>query len=107
MRAQLSFGFAMPSFRSIRRVRHSPADMFDLVADVEAPHELREVRGPDAATARELLEQRVRIGDLRAPGDHLGAHDRLDRLAEHLPVVVEVGGHLRGVDIEPRETLLQ
>ena len=26
----------MPSFRSIRRVRHSPADMFDLVADVEA-----------------------------------------------------------------------
>jgi coenzyme Q-binding protein COQ10 len=36
MRAQLSFGFAMPSFRSIRRVRHSPADMFDLVADVEA-----------------------------------------------------------------------
>jgi coenzyme Q-binding protein COQ10 len=26
----------MPSFRSIRRVRHSAADMFDLVADVEA-----------------------------------------------------------------------
>jgi coenzyme Q-binding protein COQ10 len=25
----------MPSFRSTRRVRHSPADMFDLVADVE------------------------------------------------------------------------
>lgn len=25
----------MPSFRSSRRVRHSPADMFDLVADVE------------------------------------------------------------------------
>ena len=25
----------MPSFRSTRRVRHSPTDMFDLVADVE------------------------------------------------------------------------
>lgn len=25
----------MPNFRSSRRVRHSPADMFDLVADVE------------------------------------------------------------------------
>ncbi len=25
----------MPSFRSSRRVRHSPSDMFDLVADVE------------------------------------------------------------------------
>lgn len=25
----------MPSFRSTRRVRHSPADMFELVADVE------------------------------------------------------------------------
>ena len=25
----------MPTFRSSRRVRHSPADMFDLVADVE------------------------------------------------------------------------
>jgi coenzyme Q-binding protein COQ10 len=25
----------MPNFRSTRRVRHSPADMFDLVADVE------------------------------------------------------------------------
>src|SRR4051812_35267032 len=25
----------MPSFRTTRRVRHSPADMFDLVADIE------------------------------------------------------------------------
>ena len=25
----------MPSFRTIRRVKHSPGDMFDLVADVE------------------------------------------------------------------------
>ena len=54
-------------------------------------HELGELGRADAAAAREVLEERVGVADLRAAGGDLGAHHRLDRLGEHLPVGVEVG----------------
>ena len=31
----------------------------------------------DTTTAGQVLEQRIGVGDLRAPGDDLGAHDGL------------------------------
>jgi hypothetical protein len=44
----------------------------------------------DAAAAGELFQQGVGVGDARATGGDLGAHDRLDRLREHLPIRLEV-----------------
>ena len=53
------------------------------------------------ASARERLQLLVRIGDAVA------AHHRLDRLGQHLPVGVEVGGDARAVDLELGEPLPQ
>src|SRR4051812_23611048 len=50
--------------------------------------------GPvDPAPAGELLEPLVRLLHARRPGDARGAHGGLPRLAEHLPVLVQVAGH--------------
>src|SRR4051794_13880824 len=59
-------------------------------ADVEALDERPKLFGADAAATGELLQHRVRVGDRAASGRDLRANDGLDRLAQDLPVRVEV-----------------
>ncbi|OLT54559.1 hypothetical protein BJF88_08565 [Cellulosimicrobium sp. CUA-896] len=69
----------------------------DVVGQAEAGDELPQPHSVDPLPARELLEALVRVlhaGHARHGG---GAHRGLDGLAEHLPVLVEVGRHEVGV----------
>ena len=62
-------GTLMPSFRTARRVRHSAAQMFDLVADVEAYPEflplcqdLRVLRRQTGEDGREVIVAEMQVG---------------------------------------------
>src|SRR5690606_14312695 len=74
-----------------------------LVADLEPLHELDELGLADALAAGQLLEGGVRVADAGTAGGDLRADDGLDRLAQHLPVVVEVGGQHLGRRIDLTE----
>src|SRR5690606_16483459 len=74
------------------------------LADVERVGEGHEVGLPDSLAAGEVLEQSIWVLDRAAPGRDLRADDRLDRLAEDLPVAVEVLRELRPVEVDLTET---
>jgi hypothetical protein len=59
--------------------------------DVKTGHEFSQLGRAYSATAGQVPQQGVRVGDARATGDDLSADDRLNRLREHLPIRLEVG----------------
>src|SRR5699024_8734786 len=72
--------------------RHRGDALLDVLRQAEAADELDKLRLTDAPTAGQLLEALVGLGHPRDALGAQGAHHRLDRLTEDLPVRVEVGG---------------
>ena len=75
----------MPSFRTTRTVRHSPTEMFDLVADVERYPEflplcdsLRVLRRQEGEDGTETLVADMGVG-YKAISEHFTTRVRLDR----------------------------
>ncbi|GJD48428.1 Persistence and stress-resistance toxin PasT [Methylobacterium crusticola] len=75
----------MPNFRTTRTVRHSPAEMFDLVADVERYPEflplcesLRVLRRQEGEDGTQVLVADMGVG-YKAISEHFTTRVRLDR----------------------------
>ena len=82
----------MPSFRTTRRVSHTPAEMFDLVADVERYPEflplctgLRVLRRLPEGEGRETLVAEMSVG-YRSIAERFTTRVRLDRGAHDIHV---------------------
>ena len=93
----------MPAFRTMRRVRHSPQKMFDLVADVEQYPQflplctgLRVKRRQTDADGREVLIAEMQIG-YKAIKERFTSRVTLDRA--NLKILVEyVDGPFRKME---------
>ena len=92
--------------RGLCRRRQREQALLRGIPDIEPLDERRQVGGVDALAARELLQEPIGICDGRPAGDDFGADDGLDRLAEHLPVGVEVLEEAGAVEVDLEKAAL-
>ncbi len=93
----------MPSFRTARTVRHSPTEMFDLVADVERYPEflplcdaLRVIRRQEGPDGTEVLVAEMGVG-YKAISERFTTRVTLDR-ANHRIVAEYIDGPFRHLE---------